>query len=120
MTFIVNVHVSFVHFLNPVGETKLEKKKRIQGGEDHRNDKRSRDGAIIDDSTEPLLSKEEKRRQKLRDELLEAFHATDTETDANLTAAEMVKVSAAAGRQLISQQRKNGLIKLKCLMSKNI
>ena len=26
MTFIVNVHVSFVHFLNPVGETKLEKK----------------------------------------------------------------------------------------------
>ncbi len=100
MTFIVNVHVSFVHFLNPVGETKLEKKKRIQGGEDHRNDKRSRDGATIDDSTEPLLSKEEKRRQKLRDELLEAFHATDTETDANLTAAEMVKVSAAAGRPI--------------------
>ena len=101
--FYVNfftVHVSFVHFLNPVGETKLEKKKRIQGGEDLRNAKRSRDGAIIDDSTEPLLSKEEKRRQKLRDELLEAFHATDTETDANLTAAEMVKVSAAAGRPI--------------------
>ena len=64
MTFIVNVHVSFVHFLNPVGETKLEKKKRIQGGADHRNDKRSRDGAIIDDSTEPLLSKEETRRHQ--------------------------------------------------------
>eukprot|EP00943_MAST-04B_sp_MAST-4B-sp1_P004181 g4181.t1 len=100
MTFIVNVHVSFVHFLNPVGETKLEKKKRIQGGEDHRHDVRGRDGKAIEEGTEPLISKEEKKRNQLREDLLEAFHATDTETDANLNATEMVKVSAAAGKPI--------------------
>ena len=99
MTFIVNVHVSFVHFLNPVGETKLEKKKRIQGGADHRDDKRGRDGKSIEDA-EPLISKAEKKKLKLREDLLEAFNATDTETDGNLTAAEMVQVSKAVKRAI--------------------
>ena len=99
MTFIVNVHVSFVHFLNPVGETKLEKKKRIQGGADHRDDKRGRDGKSIEDA-EPLISKDEKKKLKLREDLLEAFNATDTETDGNLTAPEMVQVSKAVKRTI--------------------
>ena len=99
MTFIVNLHVSFVHFLNPVGETKLEKKKRIQGGADHRDDKRGRDGKSIEDA-EPLISKDEKKKLKLREDLLEAFNATDTETDGNLTAAEMVQVSKAVKRAI--------------------
>ena len=98
MTFIVNVHVSFVHFLNPV-ETKLEKKKRIQGGADHRDDKRGRDGKNVE-AAEPLISKDEKKKLKLREDLLEAFNATDTETDGNLTAAEMVQVSKATGHAI--------------------
>lgn len=98
MTFFVNVHVTMVHFLNPIGETKLEKKKRLmKGGAAPVDTPDEKDNADVED---PLLSPEQKmaaEKELRRDRLVKAMEEVETKEDSNLTAEEIVEVSKNAG-----------------------
>ena len=99
MTFFVNVHVTMVHFLNPVGETKLEKKKRLMSGKSYPAEKNVESTSDCDVEA-PLLTPEQKlqaRKEQCREALVKAMEEVETKEDNNLTAEEIVLVSKRAG-----------------------
>ena len=104
MTFVVNCHVTAVHFFHPVGETKMEKKKRLYGIgiKEIDDDEDDSESEGEDDVETPLLGPDETFKQDpdvimLQEKLKEAIDHNGLLDDDFLSADAIVTVSNFAG-----------------------